>query len=225
MQRSWSGPLVFAALASPRYRAAMSKTLLALSATLVASAANAAVFDISDVRLGYTLVGNDVDTTVKAGPSSTTASDSWDSSHRVFLDLVLGTSTPLIGVAYGAGIAGDFKSADGTDYEAWSGHVLAGPYISLAVVRFELLPFVGFGQATLKQEAAGNEASNTAGYFEYGANLNVVATPPAIPLDAGVGVGWLNSSSEHDIDAASTTATYQVEGGNYTLSAFVGYRF
>ncbi len=207
----------------------MTKTLLALTATLAASAAHGAVFDVAELRGGYTLVGNDVDTTVKSGGTSTTASDSWDSSHRVFLDLVLGTSTPLIGVEYGAGIAGDFKSASSsgvtTDYQAWSGHVLAGPYISLAVVRFELLPFVGFGQATLKQSAAGQSADTSAGYFEYGANLNVVAVPPAVPIVVGAGLGWLNSSSEHDLKAAGSTTIYTVEGGNYTLSAFVGYRF
>ncbi len=230
MQQERSRRAPFAATDRSRYRAAMSKTLLALCALSVASTTQAAVFEPADIRLGYTLVGTDVDTTVKSGPTKTTVSDSWDRSNRVFLDLLLGVSTPVLGVAFGGGVAGDFKHADSaggsTDYQAWSGHVMAGPYVKIAVVRLELLPFVGLGSATLEQEASGQSSSNSAGYFEYGANLNLVATPPAFPLNAGVGVGWLNSSSEHDVNnLGAGSGSYTVEGGNYTISAFIGYHF
>jgi hypothetical protein len=211
----------------------MNNTLIVASLALLAAPLHAAVFDVSELRLGYsTYLTDDLEGSATTGGASSAIDTSWDSSHRIFLDLVLGTSLPAVpfaNVAYGVGIASDMREAEQSgvesNYQAWSGHVFAGPYLSFAMVRVELLPFVGFGSATLEQKAGGSSEDASGGYFEYGANLNAVIAPPAIPLVVGAGVGWLHNESEHDIGAAGSTTTYELDGGNWTVNGFVGYRF
>jgi hypothetical protein len=215
----------------------MRLTALATTATLALAMATPAhalvVGGFDDLRVGVTLPGKTAQTTTNSQAGGTTARDAWDSAYRFNVDYVSGWSIPVIGVVAGAGIAGDMrngKPGGGTtevEYSAYSGHLRAGPYWGLLdIINVELTGFYGLGYAQLKEKAGGQSTSDGGTYMEYGANIDVVVTVPEVGLQAGAGTGWLVAGSKHDLRQQSgTTTAYEVAGGNWTATVFVGLRF
>jgi len=125
-------------------------------------------------------------------------------------------------VLYGVGGSydkrtGNFSGSSDT-YTAYGVHAHAGLYLSFWLARFELLPFVGVGNAKLDVAGVGSDSGHVT---EYGANLNFVIFVPVVPLSGGVGVGYLHSESSHSIGGATT----DLKADNGTVSLFIGYSF
>ncbi len=203
--------------------------LAILAAVMPAQAAVIGGFD--DLRLSLTYPGGKAKTTVESGGASATTTDAWDSANRINLDYVGGWSIPLIGVVVGAGVTADLRKDDTStgslEYQAYSGHVRAGPYWSLLeTLNIELTGQIGYGLATIRSKAAGKETSDSGGYVEYGGDLTIDVAIPVVGLVVGVAGGYIYGGSKHDLDSGSGTSTaIKVINGNWTVTGLLGYRF
>lgn len=200
----------------------MRVTSLLLAAAFVPAALPALdLFDFADLRVGATMVGTSVEVTSDSGATKDTSKEAWDQATRFNADLLFGTDLVLVGIAYGVGATFDKRSGDAVSSDTTIGRVQAGPYIDFTIFQLELLPFVGVGTSRIQDEVKDADGKATA--LEYGANLNLVAA--ISHLVVGASAGYLKVDSTASLDAGGTAYDYSVSGGDYTLGAFVGYRF
>ncbi len=199
---------------------------------LAACVLGTATVSASEIRLGVTYPGQTGEITSNSSSlGGTTSSSGWSQGVRGNVDYMWTIPLVFVGFSFGPGVTVDTRkgTAEGSDleYKSYSGHLSAGPYFAIipSVLKLELLGFAGVGTADLKATTAGTSQNQSSRYTEYGANLNAVVSVPIVGLEAGAGVGWLSSSSDHTAMKGGADVQYAVKNGAPTYNLFVGYRF
>jgi hypothetical protein len=167
------------------------RPLILLACATSLSAAVLPVADL-DLRVGAGFRGRDVDVTSGGGENE----GEWDRSGRYFAEALLAPFPGVVGrFLVGVKAVADRSEGDAGDYDVLGVQGEIGYGLTVVpLLRIELLPYVGAGRATLDNGVDRDEADS----LEYGANLNAVLTAPG-GLQAGAGVGWARSRSEHGL--------------------------
>ncbi len=200
----------------------MPRHLCIILSTIAAGPLVAAVplIDV-DLRLGYTLRQKNVEVTASGSGAGIDDSQDWDSVRRLEGGAVVAAGPGPIGWVVGGWVILDNADAKGGgSYDAVIGEVGIGPALKLPLVRIELMPFIGLGNADFD---LGSGKSDQSSYLEYGVRLNAPVTFPG-GFQVGASLAYVRSDSSHDFTVGGNHVETEVEQENLQGTIFIGYR-
>lgn len=202
-------------------------------AAVIAAAAQAAALDdttgFRELRIGYETGTRTYHASMDVGQSNAQQDGMFDAVHRVRAETVIGRERPGMDLAFGLAFAGersdDRTGGNRTTYQTWSLRATGGPWWKLSEdARFEVLPFLGYGIATLGRPDVGTANSNGS-LLEVGATANLMFRIDG-PLHAGLTAGVINGRSSHlQQDTVGTSVRTEITRTAVTGGVLLGWDF